>query len=74
MLDPIRAALRRKRDRTCPADQSINAPDAWASPYLQPVSSTAADAVQAAWLPLRAGQAVPLIGEEVGYVQPCEPV
>jgi len=74
MVDPITAALRRKRDRLCPADQSINAPDAWALQFLQPASTAAAEATQAGWLPLRVGQSVPLIGEEVGYVEPCDPV
>ena len=30
---------------------------------LTPVSDAAADAVKAAWLPLQAGQEIPLIGE-----------
>lgn len=74
MSNPIEAALRRKRDRLCPADQSINAPDAWAELFLQPVSDAAADTTKAAWAPVRLGQAVPMICEEVGYVEPCDPV
>lgn len=74
MSNPITAALRRKRDRFCPADQSINAPDAWAKPFLQPVSEVPADAVKAAWAPVRLGQSVPMISEEVGYAEPCDPV
>lgn len=35
---------------------------------LSPVSDAPADAVKAAWLPLQAGQTVPLIGERDGYI------
>lgn len=69
----VTVALRRKRDALCPRDQSINAPDVWAEQFLQPATN-AADTIKAAWQPVLPGQAVPMIGEEVGYVQPCDPV
>lgn len=62
----------RGRDLTCPVDQVANAPDALVN--LTPASEVAAQAVRDGWAPLQKGQAVPLIGEEVGYVQPCDPV
>lgn len=76
-MDPIRAALfRRDLDpcRRARLAESANAYDTWADPYLKPVSNVAADTVKAAWLPVRAGQSIPMLGEAVGYVEPCNPV
>lgn len=44
-------------------EQVANARDSFVD--LTPVSDAPAAAVKAAWLPLRAGQLVPLIGERV---------
>lgn len=52
---------------------TVNADDTWASPFLQPVSNAPADAVRAAWAPVLSGQAIPMIGEEVGYGEPRYP-
>lgn len=75
MQDPIRAALSRRDRDPCARTglaESANASDTWAAPFLQPVSNAPADAVKAAWLPVRTGQPVPMLGEEVGYVQPSD--
>jgi hypothetical protein len=54
----------------CPVDQVGNAKDSTVN--LSPASDAPAQAVKAAWAPLLSGQAIPLIGEEVGYVEPCD--
>lgn len=72
-MDPIRAALFRRDLDPCGRSklaESANANDSWAAPFLQPVSNAAGDAVKAAWLPVRTGQSVPMLGEVVGYVEP----
>lgn len=71
-MNIVQVALRRKRDRLCSPEQSANAKDSWAVQFLQPVSDAPHDLLVAAWLPTRTGQAVPMIGEEVGYVEPCD--
>lgn len=74
-MDLIKAALHRKRDALCAADQSVNALDTWAAPFLEPAGGGAAETVKAAWLPVRLGQPIAMLGEEVvGYAEPCEPV
>lgn len=52
----------RGRDLEC-KEQVANATDSFVD--LTPVSAAPAAAVKAAWLPLRAGQSVPLVGERV---------
>ena len=54
-------------------EMAANARDDWASPFLQPVSNAPAEAVRAAWLPVLSGQTIPMLGEEVGYVEPRYP-
>ncbi len=49
---------------TC-EEQIANADDDFAD--LTPASEAPADAVKAAWLPLQAGQTIPLIGEDRRY-------
>lgn len=69
-MDPIKAALlRRQRNGRTRLAQSNGNPE-WAAQFLQPASELPAEAVRAAWLPVRAGQAVPMLGEEAGYVEP----
>lgn len=62
----------RGRDLDC-KEQVANADDSFVD--LTPVSDTPAAVVAASWDALRAGQAVPLIGERV-YPddEPCNPV
>lgn len=62
----------RGRDLLCPPDQVANGPDSGLD--LTPASQAPAEAVRAGWAPLLSGQAVPLIGEDVGYVEPCDDV
>lgn len=52
----------RGRDLEC-KEQVANALDSFVD--LTPVSEAPAATVKAAWLPLQAGQAIPLIGERV---------
>jgi len=69
-MDPIKAALlRRQRDPRSNRAES-NGYSTWAKPFLQPASEAPAAAVKAAWEPVRTGQAVPMLGEEVGYAEP----
>jgi hypothetical protein len=73
-MNPIKAALlRRDRDRLrChPGLAQSNGSPLWAKPFLQPDSEAPAATVRVAWEPVRAGQSVPMLGEEVGYVEPC---
>lgn len=51
-----------------PKEQVANAWDSFVD--LTPVSETPADEVKAAWLPLQAGQTIPLIGEQTYGFQP----
>ena len=54
--------MRRWRGRSSTEQEQVaNAWDSFVD--LTPVSEAAADAVKAAWLPLQAGQEIPLIGE-----------
>ncbi len=46
-------------------EQVANANESFVS--LAPVGEARADAVKAAWLPLQAGQTIPLIGEDRRY-------
>lgn len=62
----------RGRDLTCPVDQVANAPDATVN--LTPVSQGPAQSVLTGWETLQKGQTVPLIGEETGCAEPCDPV
>jgi hypothetical protein len=61
-FDPITAAVREARDDPCPRLQVANGIFADKLPTPDPA---VADAVKAAWLPVRTGQAVPMIGEPV---------
>lgn len=69
-----RAVLRLRSRRHCPPDQSINAKDSWASQFLQPASDAPSVAVFGGWAAAMPYQSVPMIGEEVGYVEPCDDV
>ena len=73
-MDPIKAALLRRERCGRSGLAESNGHSAWAKPYLQPASDTPAAAVKAAWEPVRTGQPVPMLGEEVGYAQPCNPI
>ena len=66
--NPVTEAIWRRRSRWCPPDQVANAFDTAA--VVTPPSQAPADAVKAAWKPVQAGQAIPMVGEVVGYVQP----
>lgn len=66
-MDPVEAALLcrgRERGYVRPNRAASNARSDWSAPFLQPVSEAPAAAVRAAWEPVRAGQSVPMIGEE----------
>jgi len=73
-MDPIKAALLRRERCGRSGLAESNGNPAWAKPYLQPASDAPAIAVKAAWEPVRTGQAVPMLGEEVGYAQPSYPI
>ena len=67
--NPITAAIRARRLDPCPPLQIGNRRPGDMMPTPDPA---AADAVKAAWLPVRTGQAIPMLGE-VRYVVPdCE--
>lgn len=73
-MNPFRVALRSRSRQLCWPDVSANARDSWALQYLQPASDAPRVALAAAWSAVLPGQAVPMIGEEVGYVEPCDDV
>ena len=73
-MDPIKAALLRRQLSPRGSLAESNADPVWSRPFLQPASDAPAAAVKAAWEPVRTGQSVPMLGEEVGYAQPCNPV
>lgn len=73
MFSP-RAVLRLKRYGLHREEQSANANDAWAEQFLQPASDAPRAATVAGWAAVMPYQSVPMIGEEVGYVEPSDDV
>jgi hypothetical protein len=70
-MNPVRAAILRRRSDPCPPRQVANGWRSNRTPGPQVVSDDAAEAVKAAWLPLIPGQAIPMIGERVD-ADPCD--
>lgn len=70
-MNPVRAALLRKRSEPCPPRQVANGWRSDRTPGPQVASDAPAAAVEAAWEPTVSGQAVPMIGEWVD-VEPCD--
>jgi hypothetical protein len=65
--NPAVAAIQRRRESPCPPLQVANGTTAMTLPDGDPAIGAA---VEAAWLPLKTGQAVPMIGERFDG-EPC---